>query len=136
MLEAARREVLLPALDALVARLAALAKEHAAQPMLARTHGQTATPTTLGKEIGNVAVRLARARDGIAAVALRAKMNGAVGNYNAHVAAYPELRLAGVRAPRRRGAPRPRLQRRTRRRSSRTTRWPSCSTRSSAATRS
>ena len=59
--------------------------------MLARTHGQTATPTTLGKEIGNVAVRLARARDGIAAVALRAKMNGAVGNYNAHVAAYPEL---------------------------------------------
>ena len=72
MLEAARREVLLPAIDALVARLAALAKEHAAQPMLARTHGQTATPTTLGKEIANVAVRLARARDGIAAVALRA----------------------------------------------------------------
>ena len=92
MLEAARREVLLPALDALVARLAApRASEHAAQPMLARTHGQTATPTTLGKEIGNVAVRLARARDGIAAVALRAKMNGAVGNYNAHVAAYPEF---------------------------------------------
>jgi len=91
MLEAARREVLLPALDALVARLAALAREHAAQPMLARTHGQTATPTTLGKEIGNVAVRLARARDGIAAVAQRAKMNGAVGNYNAHVAAYPDL---------------------------------------------
>jgi len=91
MLEAARREVLLPAIDALVARLAALAREHAAQPMLARTHGQTATPTTLGKEIGNVAVRLARARDAIAAVALRAKMNGAVGNYNAHVAAYPEF---------------------------------------------
>ena len=91
MLDAARREVLLPAIDALVARLAALAREHAAQPMLARTHGQTATPTTLGKEIGNVAVRLARARDGIAAVALRAKMNGAVGNYNAHVAAYPEF---------------------------------------------
>ena len=91
MLEAARREVLLPAIDALVARLAALAREHAAQPMLARTHGQTATPTTLGKEIGNVAVRLARARAAIAAVALRAKMNGAVGNYNAHLAAYPEL---------------------------------------------
>jgi len=91
MLDAARREVLLPAIDALVARLAALAREHAAQPMLARTHGQTATPTTLGKEIGNVAVRLARARDGIAAVALRAKMNGAVGNYNAHVAAYPDF---------------------------------------------
>ncbi|MDQ6640820.1 MAG: adenylosuccinate lyase, partial [Pseudomonadota bacterium] len=91
MLEAARREVLLPALDALVARLAALAREHAAQPMLARTHGQTATPTTLGKEVGNVAVRLAGARQGIAAVALRAKMNGAVGNYNAHLAAYPDL---------------------------------------------
>jgi adenylosuccinate lyase len=91
MLEAARREVLLPALDALVARLAALAREHAAQPMLARTHGQTASPTTLGKEIGNVAVRLAHARAGIAAVALRAKMNGAVGNYNAHVAAYPDF---------------------------------------------
>ncbi|MDQ6685015.1 MAG: lyase family protein, partial [Pseudomonadota bacterium] len=91
MLEAARRDVLLPALDALVARLAALAKEHAAQPMLARTHGQPATPTTLGKEIGNVAVRLGCARAAIAAVALRAKMNGAVGNYNAHVAAYPDL---------------------------------------------
>src|SRR5664279_1889222 len=91
MLEAARREVLLPALDALIGRLAELAREHAARPMLARTHGQTATPTTLGKEIGNVAVRLARARAGIAAVALRAKMNGAVGNYNAHVAAYPEI---------------------------------------------
>jgi len=91
MLAAARREVLLPAIDALVARLAALAREHAAQPMLARTHGQTATPTTLGKEIGNVAVRLARARDGVAAVALRAKMNGAVGNYNAHVAAYRQF---------------------------------------------
>ena len=91
MLESARRDVLLPAIDALVARLAALAREHAAQPMLARTHGQTATPTTLGKEIGNVAVRLARARAAIAAVALRAKMNGAVGNYNAHVAAYPGI---------------------------------------------
>jgi adenylosuccinate lyase len=91
MLEAARREILLPAVDALVDRLAALARAHSAQPMLARTHGQTATPTTLGKELGNVAVRLARARAGIAAVALRAKMNGAVGNYNAHVAAYPDF---------------------------------------------
>jgi len=91
MLEAARREVLLPVLDALTARLAALAKEHAALPMLSRTHGQTASPTTLGKEIGNVAVRLARARDAVAAVALRAKLNGAVGNYNAHVAAYPDV---------------------------------------------
>jgi adenylosuccinate lyase len=62
---------------------------HAEQPMLSRTHGQTATPTTLGKEFANVAARLARARARIAAVALPAKMNGAVGNYNAHLAAYP-----------------------------------------------
>jgi adenylosuccinate lyase len=91
MLDAARREVLLPALDAIVGTLAALAREHAALPMLARTHGQTATPTTLGKEIGNVVARLARARAGIASVELLAKMNGAVGNYNAHLAAYPEF---------------------------------------------
>ncbi|MEO7295046.1 MAG: adenylosuccinate lyase, partial [Candidatus Limnocylindria bacterium] len=91
MLEAARREVLLPALDALVARLAALAGEHAELPMLSRTHGQTASPTTLGKEVANVAHRLARARSRIAAVRLLAKMNGAVGNYNAHLAAYPDV---------------------------------------------
>jgi len=91
MLDAARREVLLPAIDALVARLAALAREHAAQPMLARTHGQTATPTTLGKEVGNVVARLGRARTGTASIALLGKMNGAVGNYNAHLAAYPEF---------------------------------------------
>jgi adenylosuccinate lyase len=91
MLEAARREVLLPALDALIATLAALARDHAAVPMLARTHGQTASPTTLGKEVGNVVARLGRARAGIAAVALLAKMNGAVGNYNAHLAAYPDF---------------------------------------------
>jgi adenylosuccinate lyase len=91
MLEAARRDVLLPAVDALVETLATLAREHAAVPMLARTHGQTATPTTLGKEAGNVAARLARARAAIAAVTLLAKMNGAVGNYNAHLAAYPEV---------------------------------------------
>ena len=91
MLEAARREVLLPALDALVARLMALAGEHAELPMLSRTHGQTASPTTLGKEVANVAHRLARARSRIAAVRLLAKMNGAVGNYNAHLAAYPDV---------------------------------------------
>jgi adenylosuccinate lyase len=95
MLEAARREVLLPALDGLIAVLADLARAHAAVPMLARTHGQTATPTTLGKEVGNLAARLARARAGIAAIALTAKMNGAVGNYNAHLAAYPELDWEG-----------------------------------------
>jgi adenylosuccinate lyase len=91
MLDAARREVLLPALDSIVATLAALAREHAALPMLARTHGQTASPTTLGKEIGNVVARLGRSRAGIASVALLAKMNGAVGNYNAHLAAYPDF---------------------------------------------
>ena len=91
MLEAARREVMLPALDGLIATLAGLARTHAAVPMLARTHGQTASPTTLGKEIGNVAVRLAGARVGIASVALLAKMNGAVGNYNAHLSAYPDF---------------------------------------------
>ena len=91
MLDAARRDVLLPALDAIVATLAAMARAHADVAMLARTHGQTASPTTLGKEIANVAVRLRDARAAIAAVRLMAKMNGAVGNYNAHVAAYPEL---------------------------------------------
>jgi adenylosuccinate lyase len=89
MLEATRREVLLPALDALIATLSARAVEFAAQPMLSRTHGQTASPTTLGKEIANVAARLLRARQRIASVRLLAKMNGAVGNYNAHLAAYP-----------------------------------------------
>ena len=91
MLEAARREVLLPALDAVLATLLAKATVHAAQPMLSRTHGQTATPTTLGKEIANVAARLARARAKIEVVPLLAKMNGAVGNYNAHLAAYPDF---------------------------------------------
>ena len=89
MLEAARKDVLLPALDGLIATLNALAREHAALPMLSRTHGQTASPTTLGKEVANVAARLVRARDNIAGVVMRAKMNGAVGNYNAHLAAYP-----------------------------------------------
>ncbi|MDQ2736783.1 MAG: adenylosuccinate lyase [Pseudomonadota bacterium] len=91
MLEAARRDVLLPALDALVTSLSARATELAAQPMLARTHGQPATPTTLGKEIANVVARLVHARDRIAGVRLLAKMNGAVGNYNAHLAAYPDF---------------------------------------------
>jgi len=91
MLDAARREALLPALDGIVATLAAMARAHADVAMLARTHGQTASPTTLGKEIANVAIRLQAARAAVAAVPMRAKMNGAVGNYNAHVAAYPEL---------------------------------------------
>jgi adenylosuccinate lyase len=90
MLKAARADVLLPALDGLIDTLAGLAHAHAALPMLARTHGQTASPTTVGKELANVAARLRRARAQIAAVQPLAKMNGAVGNYNAHLAAYPE----------------------------------------------
>lgn len=91
MLEQGRREVLLPAIDALIARLRALAHEHAALPMLSRTHGQPASPTTLGKEMANIAARLMRARDAIARVQLCAKFNGAVGNYNAHTAAWPQF---------------------------------------------
>ncbi|WP_440221894.1 adenylosuccinate lyase [Dokdonella sp. MW10] len=91
MLRDARDGVLLPALDRLVATLRALAHEHAAQPMLSRTHGQTASPTTLGKELANVVARLERQRRQLAAVELSGKINGAVGNYNAHVIAYPDV---------------------------------------------
>jgi len=91
MLRDARDGVLLPALDKLLATLKQMAHALAAQPMLARTHGQTASPTTLGKEIANVIARLQRQRAQIAAVELSGKINGAVGNYNAHVVAYPEV---------------------------------------------
>jgi len=91
MLGAARREVLLPALDAVIERLRSLAQAHAGQPMLARTHGQTASPTTVGKELANVVARLVTARERIDGVRLLAKMNGAVGNYNAHLAAWPDF---------------------------------------------
>ena len=91
MLKGARDTVLLPALDGLVERLGAMADALADVPMLSRTHGQTASPTTVGKEVANVAVRLSRARERIAQVPLLAKMNGAVGNYNAHLAAYPHI---------------------------------------------
>ncbi len=91
MLSAARETVLLPALDALVARLRELAHALADAPMLSRTHGQPASPTTLGKELANVVVRLATARERLAGIAILAKMNGAVGNYNAHLAAYPDV---------------------------------------------
>ena len=91
MLEQGRSEVLLPALDKVIEQLRALAHAQAAQPMLSRTHGQTASPTTLGKEIANVVARLQRQRRQIAAVELTGKINGAVGNYNAHVVAYPEV---------------------------------------------
>ena len=90
-LKTARAEVLLPALDQVLATLKTMAAQWAAQPMLSRTHGQTASPTTVGKEIANVLARLQIARERIAAVPLRAKMNGAVGNYNAHLSAYPNI---------------------------------------------
>ena len=87
----ARRDVLLPLLHDVVADLRALAHAHAALPMLARTHGQPATPTTLGKEIANVVARLDRTIAAFAKVVVKGKMNGAVGNYNAHVVAYPDV---------------------------------------------
>ncbi|HWI84184.1 adenylosuccinate lyase, partial [Ramlibacter sp.] len=90
-LKGAREHVILPALDSLLATLRRMAHEHADVAMLSRTHGQTASPTTVGKEIANVAMRLAAARDRVAGVKLLAKMNGAVGNYNAHLAAWPDF---------------------------------------------
>ena len=90
-LKAARDQVIVPALDTLIGKLRELARAHAAVPMLSRTHGQTASPTTVGKEIANVVVRLAAAREKIAAVKLMGKMNGAVGNYNAHLSAWPDF---------------------------------------------
>jgi len=95
MLKAARDTVMLPALDGIIATLADLAHAHADKSMLSHTHGQPASPTTLGKEIANVVHRLRRARARIAAVALSGKANGAVGNYNAHLAAYPDVDWEG-----------------------------------------
>ena len=95
MLAEARRTVLLPKLDELIAKLRAMAHEHAALPMLSRTHGQTASPTTVGKEIANVVARLSRQRDVLAALPMPGKINGAVGNYNAHMVAYPDVDWAG-----------------------------------------
>src|SRR5436190_1634124 len=91
MLRESRDNVMLPRLDRLVDALRVLARKHASVAMLARTHGQPATPTTLGKEMANFAHRLARARDRIAAVSVLGKINGAVGNYNAHLVAYPDF---------------------------------------------
>jgi adenylosuccinate lyase len=89
MLQAARELVLLPAIDRVAAKLRTMATDFADTPMLSRTHGQTASPTTVGKEVANVLARLLAARQRIAGVAMLAKMNGAVGNYNAHLAAWP-----------------------------------------------
>jgi len=91
MMAESREQVMLPRLDELVGALRALAKRHAAAPMLSRTHGQPASPTTLGKEMANFAHRLALARERIAKVAVLGKANGAVGNYNAHSVAYPDV---------------------------------------------
>jgi adenylosuccinate lyase len=88
-LQAGRDQVVLPGLDAIIERFRALAHRHAGVPMLSRTHGQTASPTTVGKELANITVRLQKARERIASVAMLAKMNGAVGNYNAHLSAWP-----------------------------------------------
>ncbi|ESH85975.1 adenylosuccinate lyase [Cupriavidus sp. HPC(L)] len=91
MLKGARDSVLVPTLWRVHARLVELAHANAREPMLSRTHGQPASPTTLGKEMANVAARLSRAIERIERVELLGKMNGAVGNYNAHLSAYPEF---------------------------------------------
>ena len=91
MLHTARDTVLLPALDKLIERLSEIAHQHADMPMMSRTHGQPASPTTMGKEIANVVARLRRAQQAIATVEILGKMNGAVGNYNAHLSAYPKV---------------------------------------------
>lgn len=91
MLLRSREDVILPLLDELIAHLRALAHQYADAPMLSRTHGQPASPTTMGKEIANVVHRLQRQRRQIAEVEILGKINGAVGNYNAHLSAYPEV---------------------------------------------
>jgi len=96
LLARARSELLLPQLDQLIEVLARFAQEHAALPMLARTHGQTASPTTLGKEFANVRARLQRARDRLARVEILGKWNGAVGNFNAHHVALPKTNWINV----------------------------------------
>ncbi|HEY6641178.1 adenylosuccinate lyase [Povalibacter sp.] len=91
MLKEARDQVLLPRLDTLITRLKALAHANADTPMMSRTHGQPATPTTLGKEVANFVYRLQRQRLRFSSVTIEGKINGAVGNFNAHVVAYPQV---------------------------------------------
>jgi adenylosuccinate lyase len=91
MIREARDAVLLPEMQRVIAAIAAKARDYAAQPMLSRTHGQPATPSTVGKEFANVAVRLSRQVRQAGAVEILGKINGAVGNYNAHRVAYPEI---------------------------------------------
>ena len=91
MLQQSRSAVLLPTLDTIIAKLRSMAHALADTAMLARTHGQAATPTTLGKELANVVARLVRQRERLESIPMPGKINGAVGNYNAHLAAYPEV---------------------------------------------
>jgi len=91
MLKAGRDDILLPAMNEVIDILTAQAQELAEQPMLSRTHGQTASPTTVGKELANVVYRLRKQRDQVAAIEIVGKANGAVGNYNAHLSAYPDV---------------------------------------------
>jgi adenylosuccinate lyase len=91
MLKNARENVILPEMDTVIGAIRKLAHEHAETPMMSRTHGQPASPTTLGKELANVVKRLELQRTHVAAVLLYGKMNGAVGNYNAHLSAYPNV---------------------------------------------
>ncbi len=91
MLREGRNQVLLPSLDELIESLRRLAHEYAAVPMLSHTHGQPASPTSVGKEIANVVFRLRRQREQLVTVTLLGKINGAVGNFNAHLSAYPEM---------------------------------------------
>ncbi|WP_100657066.1 adenylosuccinate lyase [Alteromonas flava] len=96
MLEEARRTVVLPMLDKIIAEMQALSKDLTPVAMMARTHGQPASPTTMGKEFANVSYRLQRQRKQIAEVAILGKINGAVGNYNAHLSAYPDINWHAV----------------------------------------
>jgi adenylosuccinate lyase len=91
MLREARTQSLLPLMDDVIQAITGMAHRHADQPMLSRTHGQTASPTTIGKEMANVAARLQRQREQFTAIPVLGKMNGAVGNYNAHLVAYPDV---------------------------------------------
>jgi len=90
MLKAGRDDVVLPAMDEVIDELSKQAQEYASQPMLSRTHGQTASPTTVGKELANVVYRLRKQQKITAGVEVLGKINGAVGNFNAHYCAYPE----------------------------------------------
>jgi len=91
IIKGAKEKILLPAMDTVIDTIAKLAQRYASIPMLARTHGQPASPTTVGKELANVVARLRRQRDQTSASPLLGKINGAVGNYNAHLSAYPDI---------------------------------------------